>query len=201
MIYHIKGKIRGKPPGRCLLGINLGESEIVLEINVPETSFSKLGEINEIDDLFIYPVFNEKKQVLYGFKSEEDRNLFETLVKLPNIGASIAFKLLSGMSADEIFDALDREDIKSIASIKGIGIKRAERLVFELRTKLPEIKKHHLSGYREEIEGAISALTRLGFRDREAHEIVKKVVSMFKDRELTTEEIIKEALRIGTRTE
>jgi len=201
MIYHIKGKIRGKPPGRCLLGISLGESEIVLEISVPETSYRKLREVNQVDDLFLYPVFNEKKQVLYGFKSEEDRNLFETLVKLPNIGASIAFKLLSGMSADEIFEAVEKEDIHAIAGVKGIGVKRAERLIFELRARLPEIKRHHLTGYREAIEGAISALTRLGYRDREAHEIVKRVVSQFKDKELTTEEIIKEALRIGTRAE
>ena len=201
MIYHIKGKIRGKPHGKCLLGINLGESEIVLEISIPETSFNKLAEVNETENLFIFPIFNDKKQVLYGFKSEEDRNLFETLVKLPNIGASIAFKLLSGMSAEEVFDALEREDIDAIASIKGIGRKRAERLVFELKSKLPEIKKHHLTGYREAIEGAISALTRLGYRDREAHEIVKRVVAQFKDKELTTEELIKEALRIGTRTE
>lgn len=201
MIYHIKGKIRGKPPGKCLLGVSFGDSEIVLELSIPETSHIKLGQINEIETLFIFPVINDKKQVLYGFKTEEDRNLFETLVKLPNIGASIAFRLLSGMSADEVFEALEIGNIDAIASIKGIGKKRAERIFFELKAKLPEIRKHHLTGYMKSIEEAITALTRLGYRNREAQEVVKRVISQYKNKELTTEEIIKEALRKGTRTE
>ncbi len=199
MLYYLKGKIRGKTQQKCLLGLEVGGTEIVLEILVPATTLERLGEVNTLQGLFVVPIWTEKTQAIYGFATEEDRNLFETLVKLPNIGPSLAFRLLSGLQASEILQAVETQDVDLLAKVKGVGRKRAERLIFELGSRLPEIREHRLTGREEVLRRAVLALVQLGLRETEAREAVRDALRHWQDEsEPTEEELVRKVLQRQT---
>ena len=201
MLYYLKGKIRGKTQQKCLLGLEMGATEIVLEILVPTTTLEQLGEVNSVQGLFVVPIWTDKTQALYGFATEEDRNLFETLVKLPNIGPSLAFRLLSGLRASEILQAVETQDVNLLAQVKGVGRKRAERLSFELGSRLPEIREKRFTGREETLRRAVLALVRLGLRETEAREAVREALRSWEgETEPTEEDLIREVLQRQTET-
>ncbi len=167
-------------------------SYLDFELAIPLSTYEKLGEEGEEENLYVFPAMVKGDLVFYGFKSEEDRLLFSRLIKLIGIGPSLALRLLSGMNAEELLAAISGEDVKTLASIKGVGKKRAERLIFELKGKLPEFETEEKKELKSIEEQAVDALVALGLKPKEAETAVKKVLSSTPD--LSVEEVIKQAL-------
>ncbi len=192
MLYSIRGRLISKKPFFCVLRVNLTEdSSIDFELTIPLSTFERLENEGEIELLYVYPTVVKGELIFYGFKTEEDRLLFTRLIKLIGIGPSLAIRLLSGMTAEEILAAISNEDVKALAGIKGVGKKRAERLIFELKGKIPEIGEEEKISKNIE-DQAVEALVALGLKPKEAESAVKKVFVTSK--ELSVEEIIKTAL-------
>ncbi len=162
------------------------------ELTIPLSTYEKLGEEGDEEKLYVFPAIVKGDLVFYGFKTEEDRLLFSRLIKLIGIGPSLALRLLSGMNAEELLAAISGEDVKTLASIKGVGKKRAERLIFELKGKLPEFETEEKKELKSVEEQAIDALVALGLKPKEAESAVKKVLVSSPD--LSIEEVIKQAL-------
>ena len=167
-------------------------SYIDFELTIPLSTYEQLGEEDSEESLFVYPALVKGELVFYGFKTQEDRMLFTRLIKLIGIGPSLAVRLLSGMTAEELLAAISNEDLKKLAGIKGVGKKRAERLIFELKGKLPEFETEKAGETRNVEEQAIDALVALGLKPKEAETAVKKILAS--NRELTVEDVIKQAL-------
>lgn len=170
MIGRLNGRLVEKTPPQVLVDVN----GVGYEVDVPMTTYYQLPAVGETVTLFIHMVVREDAQLLFGFASRDERETFRRLIRISGVGARIALAILSGMSADELAEAVASEDIKRLSSVPGIGKKTAERLVLELRGKLATVKALNMPGglpfagepgVRSDI---VNALVALGYSDREA---------------------------------
>jgi len=195
MLFAIKGKLLKKMPTRCAIALGDNSSSIVFEMIIPLTTSEKLGDVGDIVNLYISFHSIKDIPVLYGFISEEDRALFEEMVKLPGIGPGLALRVLSGMTSKELINAIENGDIDTISRIKGLGRKRAERITFELAGKTLEIREKIIEGISkmEIVDKAVEALIVLGMNVKEAKNLVRKALDEL-GREASLEEIIRKSL-------
>ncbi len=199
MIGLIRGIILEKQPPQLLVDVN----GIGYEIDAPMSTFYRLPEIGQEVTLATHFVVREDAQHLYGFFTQEERLLFRTLLKVNGVGPKLALTILSSISSDEFVQCVIHNDTASLVRLPGVGKKTAERLIIEMRDKLATWQQHspvELSllkptterGVRNTIvQDAISALITLGYKPQEASRAVAKV----DDGALTSEEIIRKALR------
>jgi len=196
MIYYISGSIAELSPTRVVVdnhGMGYG-----LEISLQ--TYEALRDKKD-GKLFVFTTINQRDatEVMYGFASKDERALFELIVGISGIGAASARMILSSMSADEFREAILSENINKIKSIKGIGLKSAQRMILELKDK---IAKGDGSGSEvllrtdntDDIDEATSALTMLGFSKPNVNKAVQTILK--KNPTAKVEEIIKEALKI-----
>lgn len=196
MIDYISGSIAELSPTRVVVdnhGMGYG-----LEISLQ--TYEALRDKKD-GKLFVFTTINQRDatEVMYGFTSKDERALFELIVGISGIGAASARMILSSMSADEFREAILSENINKIKSIKGIGLKSAQRMILELKDK---IAKGDGSGSEmllrtdntDDIDEATSALTMLGFSKPNVNKAVQTILK--KNPTAKVEEIIKEALKI-----
>ncbi len=188
MFLKIKGKISLKEPFRTGVDVNFGESSITYEIFTPLKIYENYQK-NHFIELFIYPYLKENEFSLYGFERKEERDLFEKIISVPGIGPKIALQILSDYSADEFFNIIEKDDIESLSKIKGVGKKRASRIIFELKEKIPSVSLL-LTNIEKE---AVRVLLNLGLKKKEAEESISKVTKQRKFE--TLEELLKEVFR------
>jgi len=132
MIGRITGTLMEKiPPTIC---IDVGG--VGYEIDVPMSTLYQLPQVGAQVSLFTHLAVREDAHLLYGFASASERSAFRALIKVSGVGARIALAVLSGMSAQDLGDAITRQDTGLLTRIPGIGKKTAERLLLELRGKL-----------------------------------------------------------------
>lgn len=129
--------------------------------------------------LFVHTHVREDALCLYGFASDEERRVFRLLIGLPNVGPKTALGVLSALSIEDLARAVQAEDVARITRVPGIGKKTAERLVLELREKLPKLgaaapvaAPRTPSGH-EDARKLVSALTNMGYRPAEAERAVR----------------------------
>ncbi len=195
MFYAITGQLVRKDPTLCVISLRLGESTIQVEVRIPLTVYERLGDPGDNVTLFVYPAVVKGEFQVFGFLSEEDRQLFRTMVQLPNIGPGLALRVLSGMSARELMDRLESGDLDSLSKVKGIGAKRAERIAFELSgITLKKDKEKVHRGIDGKEKSLIEALKSLGMKEIEAESAARKAINSL-GREASLEELIKEVLR------
>jgi Holliday junction DNA helicase RuvA len=130
--------------------------------------------------LLIHTVVREDAFLLYGFLREGERSLFRHLLKISGVGAKLALAILSGMSAQEFADAVQRNDVTTLIRLPGIGRKTAERLIIEMRDRLGGLEGASLpgttaSGARGAMDEAITALESLGYKPVEATRMARAV--------------------------
>lgn len=190
-----------------LLQIVIEAGGVGYEVNVPITTSEKLPGIGKAAKLFIYAVYRDDTQALYGFVNRDDREFFKLLVeKVSGVGPKMALTLFSKMSIRMLETAIRNEDAKLLSQCPGIGKKTAERLIIELRDKVksgirsivPEISTGGSAPILEDegstkFQDAISALTALGYKLPDADKAVNKAISRLGP-SATIEEIIKSAL-------
>lgn len=163
MIAHIRGKLLVKHPNQAV--VETGGVGYDVTISVP--TFSDLPAVGAEVALHIHTHVREDVIALYGFLRPSEKLLFEKLITVSGIGPKLAITILSGMAADEMVGAIRANDIARLTRIPGIGKKTAERMVLELRDKLPEVSPTMvavvptLSGTEEDV---LSALVNLGYQ-------------------------------------
>jgi Holliday junction DNA helicase RuvA len=163
MIAHLRGKLLAKHPNQAI--VETGGVGYDVTISVP--TFSDLPGVGGEVALHIHTHVREDIIALYGFLRSAEKKLFERLITVSGIGPKLAITILSGMAADEMVNAIRGDDIVRLTRIPGIGKKTAERMVLELRDKLPAEQPGEiaasptLSAVEEDV---LSALVNLGYQ-------------------------------------
>lgn len=163
MIAHLRGKLLAKQPNQVIVET----SGIGYEVTITVSTFAELPQVGTEIALHIHTYVREDVLALYGFLRPEEKQLFEKLISVSGIGPKLAVTILSGMPADEMVASIRRNDIARLIKIPGIGKKTAERMVLELRDKLPPLGAEAvteiptLTAIEEDV---LSALTNLGYQ-------------------------------------
>jgi len=163
MIAHLRGKLLAKHPNQAV--VETGGVGYDVTISVP--TFSDLPALGSEVSLHIHTHLREDLIALYGFLRPSEKLLFEKLITVSGIGPKLAITILSGMAADEMVRAIRGNDITRLTRIPGIGKKTAERMVLELRDKLPEpapssaLAAPPMNATEEDV---LSALVNLGYQ-------------------------------------
>ena len=145
--------------------------------------------------LFTYLQVKEDSHTLFGFCDKQERNLFKKLISVSGIGASTARTMLSSLSPEEIQNAIISENVSTIQSIKGIGLKTAQRVIIDLKDKVGLVsEKNEISSniYNTNQDEALSALEVLGYGRKQTTKIVQMLIN--ESPEITVEQLIKGAL-------
>ena len=195
MITFLEGKLDEKQLGRIIM--NLGG--IGYEVSIPLSSYDRLPPEGETCRILTYHHITDADQRLFGFCTEEEREMFSRLLTISGIGPKLAISVLSGLPVRELKNALINGDIKLISSISGIGKKTAERIVVELRDKFSQSEQLDAFAADEGLPGdhrlrdAALALGALGHKPDDAAKMVKSVAKQLKP-ESTVEYLIRMAL-------
>jgi Holliday junction DNA helicase RuvA len=194
MIGFLRGMLVLKKPPSLLVDVR----GVGYEVDAPMSTFYGLPDVGGEVLLYTHLAIREDAHSLFGFISESERSLFRTLIKVNGVGAKLALGILSGLSAEEFHRAVEYQDTARLVRLPGVGKKTAERLIIELRDRLPELGTVTLPGAEtlpmpeaSPVDDATSALVALGFKPQDAGQLVKKISPEGK----TSEEIIRLALQ------
>ncbi|WP_031429506.1 Holliday junction branch migration protein RuvA [Methylomicrobium agile] len=199
MIGFLRGILAHKAPPLLLLDVH----GVGYEIEAPMTTFYNLPAVGSEVKLHTHLVVREDAHSLFGFSSEADRTLFRSLIKISGVGPKLALTLLSGLTADQFQRAVHENDTQALVRLPGVGKKTAERLIIEMRDRLPEFGggapldigiQVGPSGNSPKQE-AISALCALGYKPQDAAKMVQNVATDDK----RCEDIIRLALQGAAR--
>ena len=172
MIGQLRGRLTDKRPNQVLVDVG-GVGYLV---QVPLSTFAALGELHAEVTLLIHTHVREDALSLYGFLSSREKHFFEMLLSASGVGPSLALKILSGMSVDELVPAIRGGDLVRLTKIPGVGRKTAERMVVELKDKLDAVAveaERPAASSPAGVDGdVISALVNLGYEARASESAV-----------------------------
>ncbi len=191
MITHLKGKLIEKYPNQVIIECN----GIGYILTISLYTFSSIPDQENLK-LFTHLSIREDAHILYGFSDKMEREIFKLLISVSGVGPSTAITMLSSMNPQEIQQAIGSEDVEKIRSVKGIGIKTAQRVIVDLKDKI--LKTYEFS---EEISvsnntiknEALSALEVLGFSRKKIDKVIQVILQDFPN--ISLEELIKKALK------
>ncbi|MAQ21708.1 MAG: Holliday junction branch migration protein RuvA [Flammeovirgaceae bacterium] len=191
MISFIRGKKVEIDPAKLILDVN----GIGYEINISLRTFSKIKDKKEIN-IHTYLNVKEDSHTLYGFNSKSEKQTFLSLLSINGVGPSTGIMILSSISADEFNKAIISSDVNKIKSVKGIGLKTAERIILELKDKISidDISDDFYDSFDNTIrDEALSALSSLGI----SKNIVEKHINdiLKRNENISLEDLIKEVLK------
>jgi len=190
MIAYIKGRLIEKSPTKIVVEVN----GIGYDINISLNTFEKIGDDENIT-IYTHLQKKEDTDILFGFMTKSERKLFQQLISVSGIGPSTARTILSSISPVEIQEALISEDLNTIKSIKGIGLKTAQRLIIELKDKVDIFEKNDLDLAQEKFNvklEALKALEVLGFSRIKSEKVVNEIY--FNDKNIELQQLIKKSL-------
>lgn len=179
MIAHLKGRLLHKSPVSLVVDVQ----GVGYEVFIPLTAYYQLPECGATIALFIHTHLREESLKLFGFLNAEEKQMFELLIRISKVGPKIALAILSGMTAQDLTQAVFNNDISTLNTIPGVGRKTAERLALELKDKLSEMNLQPQTtaaaagsapgnGLRDD---AVSALVNLGYKKAQAEQALRKV--------------------------
>jgi Holliday junction DNA helicase RuvA len=192
MIAYLKGDFAYKSPATVHMDVNGVGYEVQISLN----TYSKIQDLDK-GILYTHLLIREDAHILYGFYEMAEKEMFQHLISVSGIGASISRVILSYMRVDEISRAIVQSDVRALEGIKGIGKKTAERLVLELRDKLAKQPLDtNISPMKNNTlrQDALNALTALGINRLAAEQALTKVIAS--EPNLPVEDLIKKTLRI-----
>jgi Holliday junction DNA helicase RuvA len=197
MITFLHGSITEKHPTRLVLDVG----GVGYEVALPLSSYDRLPAKGERCRILTYDHVREDTHQLFGFVTEEERQMFVMLMTINGIGPKLALSVLSGLSVREIRRAIVDGDVKRLSSISGIGKKTAERITLELRDKITEGEALEAVAGAEEspeealaLRDAIMALIALGYKQSEARKMVLDAAHGLDPAQTGVEDIVKRAL-------
>lgn len=191
MITHIRGKLVEKNPTYAVVETN----GVGYWLNISLNTYSQLPD-NEFVMLYTHLSIKEDAHTLYGFINKTEREIFRLLISVSGVGPSIARTMLSSMTTDEIQQAIASNNVSVIQSVKGIGVKTAQRVLVDLRDKISKtyaIDEVYVSQSNTIKNEALSALEVLGFNKKQVEKVVDKILA--EDKNLSVEVLIKYALK------
>ena len=191
MITHLRGRLVEKTP----TGVVIECSGVGYFVNISLNTFSQLPDSENIF-LFTYLQVKEDSHQLFGFINSNERDIFKLLISVSGIGTNTARTMLSSLTPKQIRDGISSGDVALIQSVKGIGLKTAQRVIIELRDKILKVY-----GFDETIsdlnntkkDEALSALEVLGFSKKQSDRVVVDILKNIPN--ASVELIIKEALK------
>ncbi|MBW2313663.1 MAG: Holliday junction branch migration protein RuvA [Deltaproteobacteria bacterium] len=199
MIARLEGTLVEKHPTRVVLDVG----GVGYEIFIPVTTFYELPEVGKTVALRIHTHVREDALQLFGFRSARERAIFELLIRTNGVGPKLAQSILSGIEAERLVEAIRGGQVAVLKSVPGLGVKKAERLIMELRDRVDQLDAEEgapagvpvaLPPGDERGEEAISALVNLGYPRNQAESAVEKARGSAGD-EAPLESLIREALR------
>ena len=203
--HNVIGRLRGiivekQPPLVLLEAGGVG-----YEVHMPMTCFYELPEAGQEAIVFTHFVVREDAQLLFGFNNKQERTLFRELIKVNGVGPKLALAILSGMSAQQFVNAVEREEPAALIKLPGIGKKTAERLVVEMKDRFKGLHGDLFTPAADLVlttpgnvtpaddaeQEAVAALVALGYKPQEASRMVSKIARP----DANSETLIREALR------
>jgi len=164
-------------------------------INISLNTYTKVNGKKEAT-LLIHQVVREDAHLLYGFAENRERELFRNLISVSGVGAGTAIMMLSSLTTDEVISAVVSGNTDALKSVKGIGIKTAQRIIIDLKDKfgkMPETGQILIPSDNTTRNESLSALVMLGFARKDAEKVVSNIIR--EDPEATVESVIKRALK------
>lgn len=190
MIAQLTGRLIEKAPTEVVLDCGGVGYEVKISLN----TFSTIGSDENLK-LFIKFVVREDAQILYGFATKIEREMFNHLVSVSGIGPNTAMIMLSSLVPEEIASAIQNEDVRTIQSIKGIGAKTAQRVIVDLKDKMLKMafsSENMFNANNTSRFDALTALISLGFDKKSAEKAIDKIATG----DESVEQLIKGALKI-----
>jgi holliday junction DNA helicase RuvA len=172
MIGRIQGTLIANTPPRLIIDCH----GVGYEVDVPMSTLYQMPSLGQQVTLLTHFVVREDAQQLFGFATNSEREAFRALIKISGVGARTALSLLSGMSVEELSQAITLQESGRLTKVPGIGKKTAERLLLELKGKFGA--DIGLTGQTPQIDSQLEilqALTSLGYSDKEAQLALKQV--------------------------
>ena len=195
MIAHLRGRVLEKQPNRLVVDVD----GVGYEVFVPLSTFYGLGEPGSEVALRIRTHVREDTLSLYGFATVLEQNLFDRLIGISGIGPKVALAVLSGIEPIELVRAIERGDLARLTAIPGVGKKTSERIVLELKDRLPRLQGAYggpegsQSGPAKVRDDLLSALINLGYHRPLAEKAVEAAIKTAPGDRF--EDILKRALR------
>jgi Holliday junction DNA helicase RuvA len=193
VIAHLRGRLIEKQPNRVVIDVN----GVGYDVSVPLSTFYGLGDLGVEIALRVHTHVREDALSLFGFATRLEQELFERLIAVSGIGPKLALGVLSGIEPADLIAAIHHADLARLTAIPGVGKKTAERLVVELKDRLPKVEHTPVptagtappSALRDDV---VSALTNLGYHRPLAE---KAVDAALKGRTTDFESTLRQALR------
>ena len=192
MIGRLRGQIAQISPQQLLIDVGGVGYEVEISLN----TFAALADVKSEAVVFTHLVVREDAQLLFGFSSADERELFRTLIKVNGVGPKMALAILSGLDAASFAACILDGDVKTLTGLPGVGKKTAERLIIEMRDKVTtlagEQRPENDAVTAKLADDAEAALIGLGYRPQEAALALSKLEDSGQD----LEALIKQALKI-----
>ena len=197
MIEYVRGQVAELTPTLAVIECH----GVGYALNISLNTFTALQGKAE-GKLYVVENIREDAYTLFGFHSRQERELFQLLVSVAGIGGSTARMILSALTPTELIDVIGTGNDKLLKTVKGIGLKTAQRIIVDLKDKIGTIETTHtpstgnntVSAHRSEVtEEAVAALTMLGFAPVPSQKVVKAIVE--EEPDATVERVIKLALK------
>ncbi len=196
MIEYIKGELAEITPALAVVDCN----GVGYEINVSLNTYSAIQNKKEVK-LYIYEAIREDAYVLYGFATKQERELFLLLISVSGIGGNTARMILSALSPSELCNVISSGNEKLLKTVKGIGLKTAQRIIVELKDKIVStgidaaapVSTAVTNLQTEVYEEAVAALTMLGFAPAPSQKVVAALLK--EEPDAPVEKVIKLALK------
>jgi Holliday junction DNA helicase RuvA len=170
MFEYLRGQLVSKDPAHCVVEV----AGVAYRVLIPLSTYRNLPERGPVQ-IWIYSRITEVQMCLFGFISQQERDLFSTMVDtVPALGPRRALQILSGMTAQELLQCVRSGEIGRLTRTKGIGEKLAGRLILELRGKLPARAEESSGQSTSVFNEAVLALVSLGFNRKEAEVAVER---------------------------
>lgn len=191
MIAQLQGKLVEKNATNLVIDCNGVGYDVKISLN----TYSTIGS-EEFTKVYTQFIVREDAQLLYGFATKEEREMFNLLISVSGIGPNTAMIMLSSLVPTEIAHAIQVEDVRTIQSIKGIGAKTAQRVIIDLKDKVLKFsfgEEILPVGHNTNKFDALTALVSLGFDKKNAEKALEKIIQSGNE---SVEELIKGALKI-----
>jgi Holliday junction DNA helicase RuvA len=198
VIAHLRGTLLAKKPGQVVLEVG----GVGYKVSIPLSTYYDLDGVGAAVAFLVHTHVREDTIALYGFLTELEEALFAKLISVAGVGPALALKVLSGLEPRDLAEAIRRGDLRRLSSVPGVGRKTAERLVVELKDKMPEVMQ--LVGEvtpGDEVpspemalrDDLLSALVNLGYQRNQADKTVSQTLR--EEPDLSFEDALKKALR------
>jgi Holliday junction DNA helicase RuvA len=195
MIAWLDGTIVQKQAPVVVLNVN----GVGYELEAPMTTFYELPEVGETVQLYAHLVVREDAQLLFGFISQTQRDLFRALIRISGVGPKVALAILSTFEPSDLIACVNQDDVSMLTKVPGIGAKTAQRLMVDLKSALERqygdltaVQSGELAGVAGDGKSdACAALIALGYKQAEVNKVVRGLAS-----DLSSEQLIRDALKI-----